>query len=1435
MDHFLSARFPGAVCRVAGLMLVLVMMASPFSVSQAALRCPTNNPGKPCSLAAALETCETYMDEVRIPPFRRCKTPGDTACHWCGVRGTPPVAVVIYYWTTSGVPGWTWNTGTWWVTSTKQEAGKNLGQPDFCPEGNPINQATGNKFQLESDYVSPVAGGLAFKRYYNSLEPTHGSLGTHWRSHYDRHLDTRYHESTLTLVRADGKRHVFWQTPYGGWQGEPDVAHRLEALEDAAGTLSGWAYRSVEDTLEVYDLAGKLRSITERSGRTQTLHYDAEQRLATVTGPFGRALSFAYDDAHRVVSMTDPGGGRYRYDYDDQGNLISVHYPDETFRHYLYEDPQHVHALTGVIDENGARFATWAYDAQGRAVSSEHADGAQRISLSYPGDGTTTVSDALGASRRYAFAIRHGVLRPKRISGDQCGSCGGSAQTFDYDANGYLEAKTDRNGNLTRYAYNERGLQISRTEAADTPQARTITTAWHADYRLPIRIEDAGKRTEFTYYANGLLRTRSERDIANDATRTWTYTYTAEGLLDTVDGPRSEVQDVTDYDYDAQGNRIRITNALGHVTEITAYDAHGRPLRLIDANGVTTTLVYDARGRLRTRTVGTGAEAARTEFAYDNAGKLKHLTLPNGATLDYGYDSAQRLTAITDGLGNRIEYTLDAMGNRTREAIYDASGTLRRTRTGVYDHLGRLSEALGAASQGTRYGYDANGNRTSLTDALGRVTSQAFDALDRLIGVTDPLGGVTVYEYDAADRPISVTDPRGLSTRYRYDGLGNRLEQDSPDTGLSSYTYDAAGNLLTQTDARGIITRYRYDALNRLIAVHYPDARLDVTFGYDQGAYGIGRLSRMRDASGLSDYRYDARGNLIEAAHTLQGAAYITQYRYDLADKLIQIRYPSGRTLDYVRNPAGAIRTVSTTANQLSETLAAAIDYAPFGGLGALNYGNGLSAVYHYDLEGRLSALTTAPIHAQEYTYDPVGNITAITDTLHAADSQSFGYDSLDRLNEETGSYGSRDYAYDALGNRTRRIRQELRTDEQGNPVTRMRTQDYVYEEQTHRLVRINRRPHRYDAAGNLLSDRAARRQFSYDDRGRLSAFTRRGALKASYYYDGQGRRVIKRKHTAKGAKPTHFHYAPDGRLLAETVYTHQGIKKVVREYLWLDTMPLAQIRTRYRNNGTIKDIQKVFLHSDHLNTPRLATDVQQRIVWRWQGDAFGHGRADTDPDGDGRKVNVRLRFPGQYKDAESGLHYNYFRDYDPDTGRYIQSDPIGLAASLNTYVFTDSNPIIKTDPYGLESYADDGDWTGPNGNGVVNVGGGFGGSFHSLLVGIFVSEVIGFDTNGNKCIYTTLCGRLRPGIYAGVGWPVSIGPGSLPSENSGNDWIPDSFGFGFDYGTGASIGLSMGIGQDSANFGSGMPGLKPGFGGGFVAGVDICWVKQVVCKSQCE
>ncbi len=272
------------------------------------------------------------------------------------------------------------------------------------------------------------------------------------------------------------------------------------------------------------------------------------------------------------------------------------------------------------------------------------------------------------------------------------------------------------------------------------------------------------------------------------ADRTVSYTYTAQGQIETIDGPRIDVADITTYGYDANANRNLITNALGHLTQVTEHDALGRPLSIVDPNGLTTTLSYDPRGRLTRQSLSDGLTTRATQYAYDPVGNLIQATQSDGSYLRYAYDPAHRLIGIEDSQGNRIDYQLDAMGNRLSEEVRDPGGSLTRSQQQVFDGLGRVQELIDSRNNKTEYDYDPNGNLTETLDANLNPSTQAYDALDRLNQQTDALDGLTQYGYDAQDNLVSVTDPNGLTTTYAYDGLGNLLSQSSPDTGTTRYT-----------------------------------------------------------------------------------------------------------------------------------------------------------------------------------------------------------------------------------------------------------------------------------------------------------------------------------------------------------------------------------------------------------------------------------------------------------------------------------------------------------------------------------------------------------------------------------------------------------------------------------------------------------------------
>jgi RHS repeat-associated protein len=1146
---------------------------------------------------------------------------------------------------------------------------KNLGQ---CGVGNPIHPGFGNKYQVETDYVGPGPAPLLFRRTYNSykrvLTGPVDTIGYGWRSNLDRTVMWVQTPSITTafVYRPDGKVYYF-NLENGQYVADADIVDRLVPLTDTAGSPTGWEYTTAGEEVETYDVKGRLLSVRDRHGLTQTFSRNAEDLVTAVSDTWGRVLTFTYDESNRIATMTDPAGGVYTYAYDTAyGRLTSVTYPDGKVRTYVYNESVNTsgahlpYVLTGIMDENGNRFATYKYDTSGRAISSEHAGGAEKVTLTYNSSTTTTVTDALGTARTYGFQTSLGVVKNTSVS-QACSNCGGGASTTTYDANGNVSSKTDFNGNRTNYSYDlARNLETSRTEGltstgATTSVTRTITTQWLPSFRLPTQITEPGRVTVFTYDPNGDLLSKTITSGAK--TRTWAYTYNALGQVLTVNGPRTDVADLTTYSYDAQGNVATITNALGHITRITDYDAHGHPLRIEDPNGLVTILAYDARGRLTSRTTGT----EKTDFEYDGVGQLKKAILPTGAFLNYTYDPAHRLTDIQDNLGNAIHYTLDPMGNRTKEDVLDPQGTLKQTHSRVYNSLNRLIQDIGATGQTTQYGYDPNGNLTTRTDPLNQTTTNTYDKLNRLVDVQDPLQGHTQTQYDPLDQITRILDPLGSATDYAIDGLGDTEETVSPDTGVTQRSFDAAGNVVSETDARGKTTTHRYDALNRLIQTTFDDGT-ELTYIYDTGTANRGRLMQLTDPSGSTSWSYDGHGRPTQRRQHLDGIQLTVNYAYDAQGLLIDLTYPSGKAVTFGYDLAGRINRIQAGDQTIVEDLS----YHPFGPVTGWRWGNGSPHTRSLDLDGRISAYSLVGT-TETVGYDLASRITAIS----GAESKSYGYDALDRLTSATAPGIIQTYSYDPNGNRL--------TETLGAETT-----SYGYTPGSNRLqTRTQGTPQNYthDPAGNLIAD--GTHTYTYDARGRMVQSTT-GALTTSYRHNGLGQRVSK---TAPGSSAVsrRFVYDEAGHLICE----YDGAGAPVQETVYLGDSPIAV------PSGT-DGIH--YVHADQISTPRVITDTQGAVVWRWESDPFGVGVADQDPDADGLAFVYNSRMSGQYFDVETGLYYNYFRDYAADIGRYVQSDPIGLAGGLNTYRYVTNNPLNLIDPQGLlfgglidagESYGD--------------------------------------------------------------------------------------------------------------------------------------------------
>jgi RHS repeat-associated protein len=1041
---------------------------------------------------------------------------------------------------------------------------------------------------------------------------------------------------------------LVFQLQAGVWKPDADVTDKLVRLVDGAGNTTGWTYTVAEDnSVESYDASGKLITIQSRSGVTHSLAYSTsatpssiapyEGLLISVTNSFGRTLSFKYDRSGLVKKMIDPDSHSYEYGYDGKGYLVSITYPDGQQRSYHYDEPINTSgatlrgALTGITDESAVRFATFKYDTQGRAISTEHASGVQKFSVSYGASGTSTVTDPLGTNRNHAFQTLLGVK--KLASADQpCTSgCGSSdSKTTTYDANGNVASRTDFNNNVSTYVFDlSRNLETSRTEAFGTPRARTITTQWHSTYRLPTSITETGRTTIFTHDSVGNVVTRTVTDttVVPNTSRTWTYTYNGFGQVLTANGPRTDVSDVTTYTYYSCatgyqcGQVSTITNALGHVTTYNTYNAHGQPLTITDPNGVVTTLTYDLRQRLTSRTVGT----EQTSFTYWPTGLLKKATLPDGSYLEYTYDAAHRLTDINDAEGNRIAYTLDAIGNRTAEQLYDPSNTLTQTRTRVFNALNQLWKEIGAAGTinvTTEYGYDNSGNQTSISAPLSRNSSQTYDELNRLTQVTVPLSGTTQYGYNALDQLISVTDPRSKVTSYTYNLLGDLTQQVSPDTGTTINTYDSGGNLETSKDARNKTATYIHDALNRVTQVAYGDQT--IAYGYDVGTNGKGRLTNANDSGHALSFTYDPQGRVTSKTQVVGTVTRAASYAYTNGE-LTSFTTPSGQviTYGYTNNRVTSIAVNGTTV--LSNVL-----YEPFGPPRQWSWGNGTLAVRTSDQDGKITQIDSAGL--KTYAYDDAFRIASVTDALDSSLNWGYGYDLLDRLTSATRTGSTFGYSYDANGNRTTQ--------------TGTSTSTYTVAANSNRLTTVSgalTRTYTHDAAGNTLTDGTS--TLAYNNRGRMKSLGK-GGITTNYTYNALGQLIKK-----SNANITQLYFYDEaGHLLGEYFVS----TSMIQETVWLGDIPVATLRPK---TGGV-DI--FYVHTDHLNTPRKITrPSDNKLRWRWDPDAFGNGAPNENPQAVGA-FKYSLRFPGQIYQEESGLYYNYFRDYDPATGRYSQADRMG-------------------------------------------------------------------------------------------------------------------------------------------------------------------------------
>jgi YD repeat-containing protein len=613
--------------------------------------------------------------------------------------------------------------------------------------GDPIAIATGQSFQVETDHRSSRSAGLSFQRFYNSAASTEDTLGVGWQHTFSRRVEALPSSAGATqvhVVRAGG-RVVRFEAASGAWSAEATGLSSLEKLSD------GWRYRSENNELEIYDAQGHLLSVTSANGYSTRVMRDAAGRVSAVEDTFGRSLVLGYDADGRLSWLKDVAGATVRYEYVRVGGISTLHRVTDASgatKIYLHELSRFPGALTGLQDQNGARHATWSFDDKGRAVSSELAGGADRTVLAYAA-GSTSVTDALGATRVLAHQAIDGVAFLMSASQPAGSGCSAATRRWQHDAVGNLVEKDDFNQTRSCYAY-DRHRQLRRVEGLSTSQSCAAVLAqdaalpanvrkrsfqWHPDWRIETRRAESNRIVTRIYNgqpdpfnaqatascapADALLpdgkpiavlckeavQASADSDghlgfgaaLQSDPDRVTRWTYNALGQVVTAIDQGPDGDTATHYVYytdttdtHTRGDLQSITTAAGDVTQFTAYNRHGQVLQRIAPDGSVTSNTYDAMQRLLSTTL----DGEEVRFAYDPVGQLTRISDDDGGWVGFSFDDAHRRTAAFNHVGHRIDYRLDAAGHLIGQTVSDPDGALTRQLARSIDLLGRVQQQV---------------------------------------------------------------------------------------------------------------------------------------------------------------------------------------------------------------------------------------------------------------------------------------------------------------------------------------------------------------------------------------------------------------------------------------------------------------------------------------------------------------------------------------------------------------------------------------------------------------------------------------------------------------------------------------------------------------------------------------------------------------------
>lgn len=1006
----------------------------------------------------------------------------------------------------------------------------------------------------------------------------------------------------------------------------PLVLRRAYASGYRGGRLFGPGWSATLDQRVLIDRQG----VHFYGDDAQTLHYPTPESAEPVLAHHGARWPLTWDRDAGVLRIEDPARGW-------------------TWRFDVTGVERGTHPLTELRDRNG-HTVTYERDEDGVPTGVRHSGG-YRVAIDRVPDGPPRVA---------GIRVLDGTER------------GTTILTFGYDERGRLTAITDPDGVPYTYEYDERDRVVTRTDR----------NGWRYEYQYDQQgrvVRGIGRDGYLTasFAYNVLDRTTTVTDAVGDAT---IYRYDSDNHVTDVTDPLGHTATT---EYDRYGDLLAGTDPLGNTTTYTR-DEHGDPIAIALPGGGRVAVAYDAC-RMPSRIEHPDGAVWRHE--YDDRGNLLSTVDPLGAATAYGYDDRGHLVRSTDAHGNVWRFDSDGAGRPL--AVTNPAGATTRY---AYDSYGRLTEMTAADGGTYRYGWTTRGHAAWEVDPTGARRDMSYDPQGNLVFSSNPAGGVTRFEPGPFDRLAARTGPDGARHEFDYDANLRLTGVTNPDGARWAYEYDAAGNVVGETDFAGRHVAYRFDAARRQVG------RTDANgVSVDVLRDGAGRIIVQTAGRERTEFTYDAAGRLVHAsgdgvdllyerdllgrvtAETVDGLTVRTGY--DELGRRTHRGTPHGIDSDWRYTAAGWESALAGTAGRLS------FEYDGSGRETQRLLGAGAVLTQAFDELGRLAEQhvrrypdeTTGAEHGsvqrRGYRYRADGTVTAVTDQL--AGARTYQLTPAGRVTGVDATTWRERYQYDLAGNVVAAA-PGIEHDAAGTvefdgarPRSAGRV-GYEYDAQG-RLVRVVRR---------TLSGQRHVWAYTWNAHNRLVEVVTPEGHVWHYGYDPLGRRIAKRRLDRTGAVLAEIRFVWDGTELVEQRSTEGDTVTVTTwDYRSGARQPLAQT-TRSWLAEAPQDVIDTRFHAivtDLVGAPTELVGSDGRIAWRRTTSLWGltlHVSADEWTD-------CPLRFPGQYHDDETGLAYNYFRYYDPATGRYVSPDPLGLPPAPNNYGYV-SNPLTVSDPLGL-------------------------------------------------------------------------------------------------------------------------------------------------------